>query len=53
MEGLERALKLTLKVAEEHGLSFESDMQVRNVTLRPILSLEAKQCLPKRLKDLQ
>ena len=52
-EGLERALDLTLKVGEEHGLSFESDVQVRNVTLKPILSLEAEQCLPERLKDLQ
>jgi hypothetical protein len=53
MDELERALELTLKVSEEHGLPFESDVQVRNVTLKPILNLESKQCLPERLKDLQ
>ncbi len=53
MEGLERTLELTLEVAEEHGSSFESDVHVRNRTLKPILSLEAEQCLPERLKDLQ
>ena len=53
MEGLERTLELTLKVGEEHELPFKSDVQVRNVTLKPILSLEAEQCLPERLKDLQ
>ena len=42
MEGLERAFELTLKVGEEHGLPFESDVQVRNVTLKPILNLESE-----------
>ena len=53
MEELERTLELTLKVHEEHGLPFESNMQVRNVTLKPVLNFESEQRLPERLKDLQ